>query len=107
MLVSQGEDGLQLVRIDEDGTVAAELPGVEVVEQQADPDLERYGTSASGSDSAVALVEWQGARWFVLAVRIDGRTSATTVAVDKAEGATTLDEFVAFMADKADEGGMR
>ncbi len=31
----------------------------------------------------------------------------TTVAADKAGGPSTLDEFVAFMADQADEGGMR
>lgn len=89
------------------GTVVAAEPGVEVVDQQADPDLRAYGTEAESTVSAVALVEWQGDRWFVFALRIDGQDSVTTVSVDKAGGATTLDQFVAFMTDKADEGGMR
>ncbi len=89
------------------GNVVAAEPGVEVLEQQADPDLRAYGTEAEGAASAVALVEWKGDRWFVFVLRTDGQDSVTTVAADKAGGSTTLDEFVAFMAAKADEGGMR
>lgn len=102
-----GETGVRLVALAEDGTVAPAQPGVDVLEQQADPDLPAYGTAAEGTDSAVALAEWQGQRWFVVVIRTNGVDSVTTVAVDKADGATSLDEFVAFMADRADEGGMR
>jgi hypothetical protein len=103
--LQDGEPGERLVSLAEDGTVTAAQPGVDILEQQADPDLPAYGSAAGGTASAVALVEWQGQRWFVFV--IEGADSATVVAVDKAGGATTLDEFVAFMADRADEGGMR
>jgi hypothetical protein len=97
--------GIRLVTLDDSGAVVPDQPGVVVLEQQGAPDLPRYGTDAKGAASAVALLEWEGLRWFVLAVRVDGRVSVTPVAVTKAEGATTLDEFVAFMA--ASESGMR
>lgn len=102
-----GDRGLQLVELGDDGTVTPALDGVEVLERQADPDLKAYGTAAQGAVSAVALVEWQDARWFVLAIGGDGPDSVTTVAVSKAGGARTLGDFVAFMAGRADEGGMR
>lgn len=100
-----GSPGLRLVRLAADGSVNATSPAVEVLDQRADPDLPRYGTGEV--PSAVALLEWQGERWFALVVELDGQDSVTTVAASKADGAQTLDEFVAFMADKADEGGMR
>ena len=85
------------------------LTVVEVIDQQPSPDLRAYGTAAEGAVSAVALVQRDGRRLFVLAVRIPGdeEDGVTVVAADKAGGATTLEEFVAFMADQADEGGMR
>lgn len=97
-----GGEAQQPVRLD-GGSVVAALPGVTVLDQQADPDLAAYGSAAAGSRSAVATIEWKDRRWFVLVID----DSVTTVAADKAGGATTLDEFVAFMADRADEGGMR
>lgn len=104
--VQTGSPGVRLVRLAADGTVSATSPAaVEVLDQRADPDLPGYGTGHG--PSAVALLEWQGERWFVLVLRFDGQDSVTTVAASKTEGASTLDEFVAFMADKADEGGMR
>lgn len=103
--VETGRPGVRLVRLADDGTVTAAAPSVEVLDQRADPDLPGYGTG--DGPSAVALLEWQGERWFVLVLRFAGQDSATTVAASKTEGASTLDEFVTFMADKADEGGMR
>jgi hypothetical protein len=103
--VQTGSPGARLVRLAGDGTVIATSPAVEVLEQRADPDLQGYGTGHG--PSAVALLQWQGERWFVLVLRFAGQDSVTTVAASKAEGARTLDDFVAFMADKADEGGMR
>jgi hypothetical protein len=52
-------------------------------------------------------VSWQGERWFVLVLGFDGEDGVTTFAAEKAGGATTLDEFVAFAADRGDEGGLR
>lgn len=101
-----GNEGVRLVRLVADGTVAASAAGVEVLDQQADPDLPAYGADGD-TRAAVAVLEWDGERWFVLAVRSSGRDAVTTVAASKAGGAETLDEFVAFMADQADEGGMR
>ncbi|SEB75388.1 hypothetical protein SAMN04489844_0990 [Nocardioides exalbidus] len=90
------------VSLSPDATVVAG-PGARVIEQQADPDLRAYGTEADGATSAVALVAWRGQRWFVLLIG----DSVSPVAVSKAGGARTLEEFVAFMADRADEGGVR
>jgi hypothetical protein len=103
--VQTGSPGVRLVRLAADGIVRATSPAVEVLDQRADPDLAGYGTGHG--PSAVALLEWQGERWFVLVLGFDGQDSVTTVAASKTEGASTLDEFVTFMADKADEGGMR
>ncbi|GAA5107365.1 hypothetical protein GCM10023339_05300 [Alloalcanivorax gelatiniphagus] len=101
-----GEPGIRLVELGEGSSLAAARPDVEVLERRADPMLPAYGTDGD-SPSAVALVEWGGVRWFVLVVRFAGDDAVTTVAASKAGGARTLDEFVAFMADRADEGGMR
>ncbi len=101
-----GSPGVRLVRLAADGTLSAAAPSVEVLGQQADPDLPAYGTDTA-SASAVALLDWQGERWFVLAVRFPREVAVTTVAASKADGAETLEEFVAFVADQADEGGMR
>lgn len=104
--VQTGSPGVRLVRLAADGTVTPTAPSVEVLAQQADPDLPAYGTDEAGA-SAVALLEWQGGRWFVLAVRFPREVAVTTVAASKAGGAETLDQFAAFLDDKADEGGMR
>jgi hypothetical protein len=105
--VQTGSPGVRLVELAADGTVSAAAPSVEVLDQQADPDLPAYGTD-SARTSAVALLDWQGERWFVLAVRFPRQEVAvTTVAASKAGGAETLEQFVAFVADQADEGGLR
>ena len=104
--VQTGSPGVRLVRLADDGTVTATAPSVEVLAQRADPDLAGYGTDAD-RPSAVAILDWAGERWFVLAVGFPDQVAVTTVAASKAPGVETLDEFVAFMADKADEGGMR
>ena len=104
--VQTGSPGVRLVRLADDGTVTATAPGVEVLAQRDDPDLAGYGTGGN-RPSAVAILDWAGERWFVLAVGFPDQVAVTTVAASKAPGVETLDEFVAFMADKADEGGMR
>jgi hypothetical protein len=104
--VQTGSPGVRLVRLADDGTVTATAPSVEVLAQRADPDLAGYGTDGD-RPSAVALLDWAGERWFVLAVGFPDQVAVTTVAASKAPGVETLDQFIAFMADKADEGGMR
>jgi hypothetical protein len=104
--VQTGSPGVRLVGLADDGTVTATAPSVEVLTQRADPDLADYGTDED-RPSAVAILDWAGERWFVLAVGFPDQVAVTTVAASKAPGVETLDDFVAFMADKADEGGMR
>ena len=99
------EPRLRLVDLEQDGTVSAALPDVQVIDQQSGLDLPDYGTDAA-SASAVALVEWDEERWFVLAVRLPDEDALTTYAADKA-GVETIDDFIAFTADQADEGGLR
>lgn len=100
-----GGPRVRLVDFGADGTVSAAAPGVEVLDQRVDPDLPAYGTTEV--PSALAMVTWQGERWFVLVVRFDGPDGVTTFAARKAGGAETLDEFISFAADRADEGGLR
>ena len=100
-----GGPRVHLVELEDDGTVRPAVTGVEVLDQRARPDLPAYGTSEV--PSALALVSWQGERWFVLVLGFDGEDGVTTFAAEKADGATTLDDFVAFAADRGDEGGLR
>ena len=100
-----GGPRVRLVELEDDGTVRPAVAGVEVLDQRARPDLPTYGTSEV--PSALALVSWQGERWFVLVLRFDGEDGVTTFAAKKADGATTLDDFIAFAADRSDEGGLR
>jgi hypothetical protein len=101
-----GETGLRLVELDVDGTVSPALPDVEVLDQRADPDLAAYGTDAA-TTSAVALVDWRDERWFVLALIHPDQDTVITFAASKADGAETLDDFLAFAAARSDEGGLR
>ena len=101
-----GEPGLRLVEMDADGTVSPALPGVEVLDQQADPDLAAYGTAAATA-STVALVDWRDERWFVLALLHPEQDTVITFAAAKTDGAETIDEFIDFAESRADAGGLR
>lgn len=98
--------GLRLVELEVDGTVSPALPDVEVLDQRADPDLAAYGTDAATA-SAVALVDWRDERWFVLALIHPDQDMVITFAASKADGAETIDDFLAFAGSRADEGGLR
>ena len=100
-----GDPAPRLVELEDDGTVARRAPGVEVLDQQADPDLPAYGTG--GGPLGLALVTWQGERWFVLSCASPARTASPRSRPRRPDGAETLDDFIAFAADRADEGGMR
>lgn len=101
-----GGTGLRLVELDVDGTLSTSMPDVEVLDQRADPDLPAYGTDAA-TTSAVALVSWRGERWFVLALVHPDQDVVNTFAASKADGAETIDDFLAFATARADEGGLR
>lgn len=101
-----GGTGLRLVELDVDGTLSPALPDVEVLDQRADPDLPAYGTDGA-TTSAVALVDWRDERWFVLALVHPDQDVVNTFAASKADGAETIDGFLAFAAARADEGGLR
>lgn len=102
-----GDPGPRLVGIDDDGVLTPAEPGVEILDQQADPDLQSYGTSAAIA-SAVAMVTWEDETWFVLVVRHSASEDAViTFAASKADGAPTIDEFIAFAAARADGEGLR
>jgi hypothetical protein len=69
--MQQGEPTLALVNFGQGSELVAE-PGVEIVRQQADPDI---GPSFAGPDAlhtAVAEVRWEGERWYVLARELPG-----------------------------------
>ena len=99
------QPGLELVTID-DGVMRPAVPGVEILDQRADPDVPGY-LDPTSTGSGLALVEWEGERWFVLVVELTGPDSVTTFAAKKAEGAETLDEFIDFAEARADGGGLR
>jgi hypothetical protein len=101
-----GGTGLRLVELDADGTLSSAMPDVEVLDQRADPDLSAYGTDAA-TTSAVAVVSWRDERWFVLALVHPDQDMVITFAASKADGAETIDDFLAFAAARADEGGLR
>ena len=97
--------GVRLVSIADDGVLTPALQGVEILEQQADPDLPDYGVD-SATASAVAMVDWDGETWFALLVRFPrGEDTVVTFAADKADGATNVDEFIEFARARGDEGG--
>ena len=99
-----GSSGLELVSMDDNGDLTPEQ-GVEILEQQADPDLTSYiGDSVTAS--AVAMVRRGDATWFVLVIREPGtKDSVTNFAAAKTDGATNVDEFIAFARTRGDEGG--
>jgi len=79
------------------------LPGVSLLEQRSSPDLPE---SFAGPDdvSAVALVEKDGERWFVLA-RDLADSPAQYIAVPAAEGGGTIAEFLELARERYAEGG--
>lgn len=85
-----------------DGEVLAALAGVTIVEQRPSPDVgESFATATD--ISAVAMVEKNGERWYVLARDIDG--PAQYIAVPERKGGADLDAFLELARVRYAEGG--
>lgn len=105
--LQKGGSQVSPVAIDDEGVLTPAEPGVKILDQRADPDLPAY-TDPSTTASAVAMISWEGENWFVLVVRFPGEDAVTTFAASKADGASSLDEFIEFARARADDGsGLR
>ena len=86
-----------------DGEALVAVDGVTIVEQRPSPDVgASFATPAD--TSAVALVEVDGRRWYVLARRSTG-SPAQYIAVRLNDGGPDLDAFIAFAQERYAEGG--
>lgn len=104
VLQESGASGLELAVVGDDGTMSPVADGAAVLDQAVDVD-HRMGAFRERRDSvfAVALVRWQGARWFVLSERYDGRSRSTVVAASRTgTTATTAEEFIAQYSELAE-----
>jgi hypothetical protein len=96
-LQEEGAPGLVLASMGDDGTMTPVADGAQVVDQALDRD-HRMGAFREERDSvfAVAVVRWEGHRWFVMSERYDGRSRTTTIAAARSgTTATTAEEFIA------------
>lgn len=97
VLQEEGAPGLVLASVGDDGTMVPVADGAEVVDQAVDRD-HRMGAFREERDSvfAVALVRWEGHRWFVMSERYDGESRSTAIAASRTgTTATTAEEFIA------------
>lgn len=103
----RGIDSVGLVAIDGAGHLTPDDPGVEILEQVADPELGNH-VDATTISSAVAKVAWEGSTWFIIAARHPGQDVLIPYAAEKAGGAETIEEFLAFAISHIEDGsGMR
>jgi|GEM_PF-3581238 len=84
------------------GEALVALAGVTIVEQRPSPDVGESFATASDI-SAVALVETDGERWYVLARDLDG--PAQYIAVPERKGGADLDAFLELARERYAEGG--
>lgn len=96
--------GLVLARLDADGTMAPAEEGVEILDQQADPDVPEFD-DASATASGVAMLRWQDMTWFVLTALYGDEQTTSTFEAGKAGGAASIEEFLDFARDRYEEGG--
>ena len=86
----------------DDGEDLVALPGVTIVEQRPSPAVgDSFARQAD--TSAVAVVEVDGERWYVLARDVDG--PAEYIAVPRSEGGPDLDAFLDLARERYAEGG--
>jgi hypothetical protein len=104
--LQKGQPGLTLATLADDGTLSPGEDGVQILDQQPDPDLPDY-VNDSAIASGVAMLRWRGETWFVLVARYDDQDAVTTVAASKAAGANDIESFLDFARDRVDEGGLR
>ncbi|MFC4784438.1 hypothetical protein ACT8ZV_08190 [Nocardioides sp. MAHUQ-72] len=98
-----GQVTMQLVRFDGDSERLQPLDAVTMVQQRPHPAV---GESFAGPDdrTAVAEVEFEGERYYVLARRSAG-APAQYIAVSAADGGATLDAFLDLARQRYAEGG--
>lgn len=82
--VERGGPGVAIADLDEDGVVVPVAGGARVLDQAVVADgalgaLRRSGTSTA----AVAIVRWEGHRWFLLAERVRPQRAPITVAASR------------------------
>lgn len=97
----EGGPGLVLADVRPDGTMVAVADGAEVLDQAVDRD-HRMGAFRESRRSvfAVALVRWQGHRWFVMSERLHGETTSTAIAARRSgTTARTADDFIEQMSE--------
>lgn len=97
VLQEEGAPGLVLASVGEDGTMVPVADGARVLDQAVDRD-HRMGAFREERDSvfAVALVRWEGHRWFVMSERYDDEVRSVAIAASRSgTTATTAEEFIA------------
>lgn len=99
-----GITNLDLVRFAGPGERLEPLDAVTLVAQRPHPDLP--ASWAGDSDrSAVAEVEFEGTRYYVLARELRGDPSPQYIAVQADRGGRTLDDFLELARERYAEGG--
>ncbi|MDR7251966.1 hypothetical protein J2X46_000942 [Nocardioides sp. BE266] len=97
VLQEEGAPGLVLASVGDDGVMIPIADGAEVVDQAVDRD-HRMGAFRERRHSvfAVALVRWEGEKWFVMSERYDDQSRSTAIAARRTgTTATTAEEFIA------------
>jgi hypothetical protein len=99
-----GITNLDLVRFADSGERLEPLDAVTLLEQRPHPDLP--ATWAGDSDrSAVAEVEFEGTRYYVLGRQLTGDAEPQFITVKAERGGATLDDFLRFARERYAEGG--
>jgi hypothetical protein len=94
--VEAGGPGLVLADVRRDGSMVPVAPGAVVLDQAVVPDG-RLGPfrERSTSVASVAIVRWQGSRWYVLGERRGAGSRRNTVAAGRAGfAATTAEQLI-------------
>lgn len=98
-----GRDGADLVEFSGDTERLRAMGSATILEQRPHPALPDSFAGARDA-SAVAMVELQGERWYVLARRSPG-SPPQYIAVPAEDGGATLDDFLTMARDRYAEGG--
>lgn len=99
-----GLTDVELVRFVEGTEQLEPVPGATLLRQREHPDLPRSWAGA-GDRSAVAEVELEGTRYYVLARSTAGDRTPQYIAVKASRGGTTLDDFLELARERYAEGG--
>lgn len=99
-----GNPALKFVHFVGDTEQLRPASDITILEQRAHPALpDSYASAADRS--AVAEVEVEGVRWYVLARQIEGDPEPQFISVQAAKGGATLDDFLELARERYAEGG--